>query len=88
MHTVTVTLNSQGPQTRAEVFDTLKAAHIILGRDPVEMTVPLSTYMAWSRWDANEKGRTRGAPDPLPADHVPEQLFGVSVRVGHRFMIS
>lgn len=86
----TVTLDSDGPQTRDEVFDSFKAFKILTDRDCKSMSVPLATYMAWTKWSADEKGiKEKDADtdrDPFPVGRIPEKVFGdVRISVAAKF---
>ena len=81
----TVTLNTDGPQTREEVFDHIKAYTILRGVEPAFMEVPMATYRAWTQWSDDAKGRAAGQPDPITMDAVPKELFGLRVCVADRY---
>lgn len=82
---VTITLDTDGPKTREEVFDAIKAYAIIRGAEPQFMDVPMATYRAWTEWSDDAKGRIAGGPDPITMDRVSERLFGLRISITDRY---
>ncbi len=84
----TIVIDEEGPQTRDELCDIIKAYTILTSCKPVALYVPLSTYQNWTQWPANEKGceKAAGEPDPLPnMTAVPPKIMGLSIYIASAF---
>lgn len=81
----TVTLDTDGPQTREELCDAIKAHVILLGYEPKSLYLPLATYMNWTRWPADEQGVADGAKPVFPADEIPEKIMGMNLYIANKF---
>lgn len=87
MSRFSVTLDTDGPQTREDLCDALKAYIVLTGREARFIYVPLSTYKKWTEWSADEKG-THEQSGPPNMDAVPKQFMGCTLYIGEKFSLS
>jgi hypothetical protein len=71
----TLVLDTDGPQTRDELCDAIKAFHILHGNPPTSMQVPMKTYIEWCMWGS----------ELCKVDEVPELFFGLRLSIADRF---
>lgn len=83
-----IALDTDGPQTRQELCDTIKAYTILMSYPPRSIYVPLKTYQVWAWWPKDEQGAADASPPFLSADEIPEKIMGINLYVANQFRMA
>ncbi len=89
-----VTVDTDGPKTFAELGDAIKAYAAITGREPSAIVLPLATYRLGADWPAEDKALAltsksvmadKKPPAELTMESVPDNVCGLRLSVASQF---
>lgn len=79
------TIDTDGPQTRAELCDAMKAYHALTTLTPRSIYIPMKTYIAWTKWTKDEQGVEDKDVPPFTMAGVPSQVMGMYLYIANEF---